>query len=690
MESCAKAPGSTGRLGSVAALLSQSRSAPVSVVSLLLAFPIVAAAYDVHFDYTSFDKAGMPGASPHFGQAQFDVLNYPSINGNLMTTSTDNHRPEMVAAGNELAQFYNNFLADYNKTPKPTATQEADAINAYATSNSTHNGPKPTWLVLNEISASLWPQNPGAPSLNSHRQWVIDCVTRLHDVYGFNVVTYAPFATVGTGSTNNGASWQALADKSYIGVENYLSGPEVIAGGSSYASRVAWAQNQYQASIDTYTAVGVGRSRLFLGEHFGNTTAGNGFGRAGISAADWDTVIQIRQDAIYNVGFAGFLAYAWGGNTMGITEAEQIQHEYYYRSRRVLPSQKPQWLSDSAVNVNGTTIPLSWSQPLNWLGGVPNGKGAEANFWRTLSGSQTITLDGNKTVGTLTFDSPYTYTISPGSGGSLILDEPGGAATLTSTQGSHIIAADVQLADSLKATIVNGTFHLDGNISGPGGLTKSGAGALELGGTNSYSDATTVQEGTLRLDTPMLADAADVYLAIGATLNLNFTDVPDIIGSLFIDGISRPTGIWGAVGSGAQFTSPLITGPGRLHITKFVASPLPGDYNQNGVVDTADYVVWRSNLGIGTSLANDDTPGVGPDDFDRWRAHFGQLVGNSTSLGLPLGIPAPEPTTWSMLLVGICVTSLGILRTLCRSTASGLPCSAGSRPASGPEQRVER
>jgi hypothetical protein len=92
-----------------------------------------------------------------------------------------------------------------------------------------------------------------------------------------------------------------------------------------------------------------------------------------------------RQDAMKNVGFAGFLAYSWGGNGMGVTQAEQIQHEYYYRSRLVLPGQKPQWLSDSAINVNGTTIPLSWNQPLNWLGsGVVNATGAEVNFWRSL------------------------------------------------------------------------------------------------------------------------------------------------------------------------------------------------------------------------------------------------------------------------------------------------------------------
>ncbi len=607
---------------------------------VLLACPIVVCAYDIHFDYTSFDNANTPGAHPHFGQAQFNVLNYPSINGNYMMTSTDNHRPEMVGAGNDLAQFYNNFLIDYNKTPKPTAAQEADTINAYAINNSTNNGSKPKWLILNEISASLWQQNPGDPSLNPHRQWVIDCVTRLHDVYGFNVITYAPYATVGTGSPNNGASWQALAEKSYIGVENYLSGPEVLAGGSSYASRVAWAQSQYQASINTYTAVGVDRSRLFLGEHFGNTTAGNGFGRAGISAADWDTVIQVRQDAIYNVGFAGFLAYSWGSNTMGITEAEQIQHEYYYRSRLVLPSQKPQWLSDSAINVNGTIIPLSWSQPLNWLGGVPNATGAEVNFWRTLTTNRTITLDGNKAVGKVTFDSSYSYTISPGTGGSLVFNNGISGAMLTSNQGSHYISANVQLASDLSTAINVDTVTISGNISGSGGLTKNGGGTLALTGMNSYTGATNVQAGKLSLSSATLADGADVYVVASATLNLIFSGM-DKIDSLFINGHSQPTGIWGAVGSGAQFTSPLITGPGMLQITSFVGTPIPGDFNSDGIVDAVDYVVWCN--GLGTTYVESD--------YTTWRAHFGRTAGNS--VGMPSNLTVPEPTLVGLIFMGM-------------------------------------
>jgi hypothetical protein len=59
--------------------------------ALGLAMSSSAPAFDQLFDYTSFETG--------FGQAQFDVLNYPSLNSHYMMTSTDNHRPETVANG---------------------------------------------------------------------------------------------------------------------------------------------------------------------------------------------------------------------------------------------------------------------------------------------------------------------------------------------------------------------------------------------------------------------------------------------------------------------------------------------------------------------------------------------------------------------------------------------------------------
>jgi hypothetical protein len=89
-----------------------------------------------------------------------------------------------------------------------------------------------------------------------------------------------------------------------------------------------------------------------------------------------------------------------------------------------------------------------------------------------------------------------------------------------------------------------------------------------------------------------------------------------------------------------------------------------GDYNVNGTVDAADYVLWRENLNQNVTLPNDPTPGmVTAADYDVWRANFGKsgppagpsilttgFVRYVTS-GLASSAAVPEPAT--VLLVGI-------------------------------------
>jgi hypothetical protein len=53
---------------------------------------------------------------------------------------------------------------------------------------------------------------------------------------------------------------------------------------------------------------------------------------------------------------------------------------------------------------------------------------------------------------------------------------------------------------------------------------------------------------------------------------------------------------------------------------------LAGDYNDNGVVDVTDYVVWRDSFGTNQPLNNRDPSASGAvdqSDYDVWRANFG-------------------------------------------------------------------
>ena len=87
------------------------------------------------------------------------------------------------------------------------------------------------------------------------------------------------------------------------------------------------------------------------------------------------------------------------------------------------------------------------------------------------------------------------------------------------------------------------------------------------------------------------------------------------------------------------------------------APQVAGDYNQNGVVDAADYVIWRKNVG-GTTLPNRGTGISGPvgmSDYDLWRSRFGATSGS----GGGAVVNVPEPATLVLLLFGCMATRTG-------------------------------
>ena len=54
---------------------------------------------------------------------------------------------------------------------------------------------------------------------------------------------------------------------------------------------------------------------------------------------------------------------------------------------------------------------------------------------------------------------------------------------------------------------------------------------------------------------------------------------------------------------------------------------LPGDFNNDGIVDTNDYNIWRDNLGLDSAVLNGNGTGaatVVQEDYDLWRTNFGE------------------------------------------------------------------
>ncbi len=108
-----------------------------------------------------------------------------------------------------------------------------------------------------------------------------------------------------------------------------------------------------------------------------------------------------------------------------------------------------------------------------------------------------------------------------------------------------------------------------------------------------------------------------------------------------------------------------------LQFLRYVQTAVTGDYNNNGTVDAADYVLWRN----GGPLQNDPTAGVQPGDYTVWRQNFGNtgggLVGEDTfrigtvrfTSGSGAGtvlMAVPEPSATLLLIIGLAgVSALG-------------------------------
>lgn len=82
------------------------------------------------------------------------------------------------------------------------------------------------------------------------------------------------------------------------------------------------------------------------------------------------------------------------------------------------------------------------------------------------------------------------------------------------------------------------------------------------------------------------------------------------------------------------------------------AGGVAGDYNGNGVVDMADYVLWRDSVGQSTlnNRGTGITGAVGDADYDFWRSHFGATSGSGSGLG---SSAVPEPTAFVLALIAM-------------------------------------
>jgi hypothetical protein len=210
---------------------------------------------------------------------------------------------------------------------------------------------------------------------------------------------------------------------------------------------------------------------------------------------------------------------------------------------------------------------------------------------------------------------------------------------------------------TLHADVVDFDLVNNGGTISPGqspgntmvhGLLQINSGILEVElATASLFDTVTATGNVI------LGGDLDVLLAAGFLPNKQ--DVFEIVTGQSVAGTFANLTAGSRVQIEGSSATLLVTVAGSHVILSNFLTGLPGDYNDDGIVDSTDYIVWRKSLTTGTPLDNESASiGITDQaDFDAWRANFGQAMGAS-GLGTSL---VPEPSA-ILLVVSMAVAQL--------------------------------
>lgn len=230
----------------------------------------------------------------------------------------------------------------------------------------------------------------------------------------------------------------------------------------------------------------------------------------------------------------------------------------------------------------------------------------------------------NFTYSTLTSDGALRGDVEFSAINSVVLEvNPNtGAASLVNQSGFNI-ALDSYLITSTSDVL---------NTAGWSPLATS-----QSGWTASSGKADRLFEGNLLGSTPLLAGGGSLSLGIPINPAL-IDDETDISLAITVLGSD-------AIRGGVLFTEAL------------TVAGIPGDFNNNGVVDLADYTVWRDNLGASAETAlsgnGDGVGGVDVGDYQLWKNSFSSSAASAALSPSVASAAVPEPASLLMFLTGM-------------------------------------
>ncbi len=276
----------------------------------------------------------------------------------------------------------------------------------------------------------------------------------------------------------------------------------------------------------------------------------------------------------------------------------------------------------SSLTINGTTSTT--------YSGVLGGGAGMMSLVKAGSGTQTFaganTYTGTTLVngGVLAVNGTHTgggaYTVNPG--GTL-----GGNGSITTNNANVVVTTGGSLAPGASAGTL--TFDL-----GTGGLNLAGVNSggfkFELD-TPAASDKVVISNASTALDLGTLDFSDFTFTNLGGvTANTDYVLFDAL--SAFTATLGTASGTFGGFNAMLQLDKTT-----NFDVVLKVGTALAnlGDFNNDGKVDAADYVVWRE--AIGTQVK-----------YDEWRANFGNMYFGSSTASLVAGngnSAVPEPST---------------------------------------------
>jgi T5SS/PEP-CTERM-associated repeat protein len=375
----------------------------------------------------------------------------------------------------------------------------------------------------------------------------------------------------------------------------------------------------------------------------------NGAGTGTLTVSGASTSVNASDDFILGRVGTGTLDLQGGWVTGGFTVVGKFGTGTWNQSSGVFE----QSFGDVEIGDGGrpdqTDIEGPRTGTINLTGGVMQGAGHLAIGNRVGGGAVNVSggalaLTASVADGSIIIGRGMDWDTMPGAGGETALRVIGDDSTIVANGSLLMNTADVQSSSTLIARIT-GPTHTPIKVAGNADI-GNGAFQVELEGYvpvlgNSW---TIIEAGAdLAADKLAISTLADSLTTAPLYDGLQHMD-PDVLGTVMGEFGSEDFS-QAPLGPGLQWDVEYSTNSVLLKV--IAAAGLPGDYNNNGSVDAADYVLWRN----GGPLENDPTPGVQPADYDFWRARFG----NTAGAGSLAGVAVPEPTSLAIFLAGLIV-----------------------------------